>query len=492
MNGCLFFNRSLLRLCHALALDMRERYGIQNWSAYIIGQPSYEFVKNNKDIRYDFLVDDFLTADADKEKVDDTFLADKEKEYGVSFWNIFTADRNFIHNWPKEFYVGYNPTLSHYQVQQQFQYKIKKIEQFLDRNKPDFIIMNSVSNMGSMLLYFIARKRGTRCLIFDENRIDARVGLTEDIYGHYSSAEKKFEQMQTGVYESPKKEEARAWIEKFRQQNKPARIAGGSEATASNAGLFLKNLARKSLNSFRANGFPSTYTYSVWDYMKRNYLIWINTHVRAPQYDELVPGEEYAFFPLHLDPELSTMVYAPYYVDQPWLIRSIAQSLPIQCKLYVKEHPAMVGLRSPQYYRELKKIPNVRLIDHSLSGFNLVKNAKLITVISSTAGWEGVIFKKPVITFGPVFYNKLSMVKRCRAIEELPSLIRNSFQEHVHREEELVHLVSAMMEESIDINLGNLWYRERNFEKVLKSPDLMKLSDAMMHFIKNAQLSSAS
>ena len=49
----------------------------------------------------------------------------------------------------------------------------------------------------------------------------------------------------------------------------------------------------------------------------------------------------YVYFPLHYEPERVLLQDAPFYGDQLSLITNIAKSLPIEYKLYVKDHPMM-------------------------------------------------------------------------------------------------------------------------------------------------------
>lgn len=483
MNGCVFFNRSVSRLVHAVAIDMGKRYQIKNWSVYAYGRSSYELATNNPDIKYqNILVDDFLIEEGYKEKVDNEWLQKKEIEYGTPFlWPTFMADRGMIHNWPKKFYVDYNPVFSHEQIKQQLQIRIRKIEEFLDATHPDFVIMNAVCGMGSMLLYFIARKHGIKVIIFEMNRINDHVTLTESIYGTYPSVDGKFLSIRNGAYVSPLRSNAEKWLMNFR--NRPTRpsyiVRPFEQSTISSINLFVKNFLRKFTDSF--NSFPRFYDYSPWSYIKRNFLMWMNTHVRMPRFDEPDFHEDYAFFPLHYDPELSTMVYAPYFTDQIWLIKSIAQSLPINMKLYVKEHPTMVGLRSLAYYREIQKIPNVRLINPDVNSIEIIKHTKIALLISSTVGWEALLLGKPVVTFGSVFYNALSIVTHCTAIEQLPTMVKDLLQKTPTNDGELIDFISAMLEESIDINLDTLWYREKDVHRILANPELQKFSDAIMN-----------
>lgn len=174
-------------------------------------------------------------------------------------------------------------------------------------------------------------------------------------------------------------------------------------------------------------------------------------------YDKPKKDEAYAYFPLHYEPEISLMLYAPFWMNQINLIRQIAKSLPVHYKLYVKEHPPMYGYRTRAYYKKIKKIPNVKLLPPETNTFEIIKNAKLITVITGTAGWEGLLLKKPTITFGDVFYNKLSFVKKCENIEKLPFLIKEQLEEFKYNEQELEQFISSILMESKEIRLQEIW-----------------------------------
>ncbi len=142
-----------------------------------------------------------------------------------------------------------------------------------------------------------------------------------------------------------------------------------------------------------------------------------------PPFEAPEAGARYAFFPLHSEPEIALHLYAPYCVDQATVVRNVAQSLPIGVALYVKEHPVMVsaGWRHLSFYDELRRIPNVRLVDGNAQ--ELVASAEAVVTITGTPGWEAAIAGKPVFTLGDVFYNVLgSHVTRLHAPQDLASV----------------------------------------------------------------------
>ena len=56
-------------------------------------------------------------------------------------------------------------------------------------------------------------------------------------------------------------------------------------------------------------------------------------------------GAPYVYVPLHFQPEMTTLVLAPFCVDQIAVIENVAKTLPIDHRLYVKEHKASLGRR---------------------------------------------------------------------------------------------------------------------------------------------------
>jgi hypothetical protein len=173
------------------------------------------------------------------------------------------------------------------------------------------------------------------------------------------------------------------------------------------------------------------------------------------------------------------MLYAPRYTDQVHLIKQIARSLPLGMKLYVKEHAAMVGYRKRKYYKEIVRIPNVKLINPQINGLDLVQKAKLLVVISSTSGWEGVLLKKPVITFGDVFYNDIPGVKRCRSFEDLSWLVKEQLENWEHNEDQVVNYVSALLEESVPVDYIDLWLKAETAAEITENEGIIELAKAL-------------
>lgn len=116
-------------------------------------------------------------------------------------------------------------------------------------------------------------------------------------------------------------------------------------------------------------------------------------------------SRKYVYFPLHFQPEASTIVCAEKYEKQLYFIDSWAKSLPAEIMLYVKEHYAILGHRDLHFYEELKKYPNVVLIDPYESPRKLIENSYAVTTLTGTAGWEAMLLRKPVFIGGNIFFD---------------------------------------------------------------------------------------
>ena len=139
----------------------------------------------------------------------------------------------------------------------------------------------------------------------------------------------------------------------------------------------------------------------------------------------------------------------------------------------------MKGRRKRAYYKELLKLPNVKLVAQNIKSFELIKNAKLITTITGTVGWEGALLGKPVITFGETFFNALSFVKRVHDIETLPQVITEQLENFNYDQEEMVNFLTAVIADSFPMDFFTLWY-ENDIGKLKENPQIQEFAKRLM------------
>lgn len=119
--------------------------------------------------------------------------------------------------------------------------------------------------------------------------------------------------------------------------------------------------------------------------------------------------EKYVYFPLHLQPEMTTDVLGGTYADQLLALETLREIVPLEIPIYVKENPKQTGLlRSSVFLKRLEAIQNLKLISQDVSSFILIQNSIAVSTITGTAGWEALRMGKPVIVFGSVFWRQLT------------------------------------------------------------------------------------
>jgi len=141
------------------------------------------------------------------------------------------------------------------------------------------------------------------------------------------------------------------------------------------------------------------------------------------KYDDLdsISGKV-AFYGLHVQPENSIDVLGSYFSNQKKLIQDIRRALPFDTTLIVKEHPNFLGLRPPGFLTSLRRIPNVKVIHHGISTFEIYKRASIVFTVTGTTAYEAAMLGVPAVVFVPMFFSGLSAVHVCTDISKLKEL----------------------------------------------------------------------
>ena len=142
----------------------------------------------------------------------------------------------------------------------------------------------------------------------------------------------------------------------------------------------------------------------------------------------------FIYFPLHPEPERSTLIAAPLFTNQIEVITNIAKSLPNGYNLYVKEHPlqSIREWRSISYYKQIMSLPNVTLIHPSVKPDYITKRSSLVISINSTSGLEAGFYNKPSITLSNQDFSYLPFVHQIKTLDELPDAIKTSLKKEVN------------------------------------------------------------
>ena len=168
--------------------------------------------------------------------------------------------------------------------------------------------------------------------------------------------------------------------------------------------------------------------------------------------------EKYIYFPLHVDPEASTMVLSPYHTDQLSIIESISKSIPFDSFLYVKEHIHMMGRRPNGFYKKIKSLPKVKLISPFEDNFSIIKSANVVITITGTTGWEAMILKTPVIFIGnsPFITLKKGFI-HCQDLSKLTYSFSQIDKIDLCSKDEILKYLSVLFKNSFSLPSQLLW-----------------------------------
>ena len=486
---------------HAVAKLLHQKHGVTEFCAYVFMADSTAWLRKQTDLKYNqILADHELHELYKKEKVDTEWIKNFEDKYAPpQLWHYLYSDKKLMYSiGPKEETTTIiDPLYPHEDLLKIFQARAKAIEKMLLEEKPDFLLFFAIGSLGHLILYHVAKKLGIKVLNIDFPRVGNRMCVSED-YNTLTGVEKFYQDFEKATEKTEYHEQAEKLIKKFRETG-----SLDLEYMAVNNDLrnpdnpLLKNPKRiikiftylfKLTKDYRRN--KGKFNYGMTNQHPLRFVGHaLKRHLRRLKgvkdlYDEPDWNEDYAFFPVHYEPELALLLLSPFHFDQLAIIRQIARALPLHYKLYVKEHPAMIFRRSRKYYEELKKIPNVKLVPHTVSSFELAKNCNLMTLISGTAGWEASILGKPVITFGEVYYNALSFVKRAKALEDLPRLVKDQVENFAYNEKEMQNMVAAVFKDSFPYNFAGLWY-ENDIEKIMKDEGVQEFCKRIVEKAKS-------
>jgi hypothetical protein len=166
------------------------------------------------------------------------------------------------------------------------------------------------------------------------------------------------------------------------------------------------------------------------------------------------PSGPFAYYPLHVDPEASTIVSAPMHTNQLAVVEALVKSLPLGMTLLVKEHIPMLGQRPAGFYARLKMMPGVVLVSPFENSLSLTKRAAFTCVINGTAGWEAIQLGKPALVIGQPHYVALKEgFVHCPDLSSLPDAVHQALKLRPANEERLLLYIAAILDQSFDFPL---------------------------------------
>lgn len=287
-----------------------------------------------------------------------------------------------------------------------------------ERLRPAFVFLNEMTFSWELAMYFAATELGIPCLTLLYLRPTESYMITDNPYDHSDEIENCYQQAlhePATVADTMKK--ARLIVNNFQNRQSPplasTQIKNKIQKQTSRAGM-LKTLAIDCAKvAAVATGAAGTKSFirqcSAWQILKTNLRVHRTARkilLRKNTFEpfEKYKNENYIYYPFHVEPEASIMVRSERFSNQFAFIEQLSKNMPLGYRLLVKEHLPMIGKRPSGFYEQIAKLPDVHLISPFANGFELVKQAQLVCVLTGTSGWEAIQFGKPVLALGDAQY----------------------------------------------------------------------------------------
>lgn len=206
-------------------------------------------------------------------------------------------------------------------------------------------------------------------------------------------------------------------------------------------------------------------------------------------------NEDYVYMPLHLIPESTTFVKSPLYIDELSIIHAVSKSLPIGWKLYVKEHQAMIGERPIKFYKEIKKLYNVKVVklNYYKDPKPWIEKSKGVITISGTTAFEARLLNRPSAIFGHVCFNVIDGIEKINSILDLKEIFIK-FKNYKQKETDIKSIASylrTIKDLGVELDIKKLLKlsEECIVKKDLDNKELNKLNDTLVGFFDKSYAS---
>jgi hypothetical protein len=170
--------------------------------------------------------------------------------------------------------------------------------------------------------------------------------------------------------------------------------------------------------------------FSPWKQIKFFIMLYMNNRKLLNEnkyFVEPSDGDKYVYMPLHLIPESTVSVKAPWYIDELNLIAQISKALPAGTWLYVKEHQSMIGERALEFYQKASEYHNVKVVkpNYYLDPKPWIEKAVGVITIAGTTAYESALMGKKAIVFSDVPFGIIEGIDKVTSISDLSNKIKD-------------------------------------------------------------------
>ena len=221
-------------------------------------------------------------------------------------------------------------------------------------------------------------------------------------------------------------------------------------------------------NPFFSIGYKR-YLYSLKSFY-RKFILTYNYNFKT------VNSEKYVLVPLHFIPESTTFVVSKYFINELFILETLAKVIPSNYRIVVKEHFSMIGERPLSFYKKIQKIPNLVFVSPYTNNKELISKSQCVFTISGSTAFEAALHNIPSLLFGNAVYDLIdTYIFKTNNLEDVEFFIKNL--QSIRANTNYINVIKyvylvKLYGKSLDINLLSNIYADKeslDFKKSSKN-----------------------
>ena len=462
MKDKIFFWLDAGLLMYILSYHLQKKIDADFYAIYDLPNKTRTFFQNQKlvDFKKTWYYNDQINFK--KNEIDMEYLSNFEKKYNIGLWNLAVNERLFYRF--NRFYK-----FSTEEIWLILEQECKFFENILDEIKPDFFVTREPFLHQDELFYQMCRAKGIKVLVssatqsFNKCMISERLTEFDDSSISDSEISTKFTSFSDLVKNISRQSDIStlAYNKTIKSYSDKWHASNRKRASATKEFLFNSNNKNtKTHFAYFGRSKSAVLLDAIKQVLqKQSRSSFLNKNIST----SINHDEKFVYFPLGVDQEHNLLIGAPFYTNQLETIRHVAKSIPINYKLYVKEHPSSVtrNWKSVSDYKEIMNVPNVRLLHHSVPQNELFQNCSLVVSAMGSSCLEAAFYGKPSVIFGKLYYSILPSVHHVETLSKLPEIIRSSLQEPVNLQD-IERFMTIFKKNSFDFDINKYNLNEAN------------------------------
>ncbi|MFC2061373.1 hypothetical protein ACFLUV_02570 [Elusimicrobiota bacterium] len=432
-----------------------------------------DYLENQSEIDFDKITGTKeLFRRMDEEQLQYEAIERIEKDYSsdIELWNLIFCEPMIVLHTHHKYYN--QPAFKSREEYLKFvQVTFHFFEELFDEIKPDMVIDFARISILRGIINLVARKRNIPFMYPTHALVKDRYYICRDIWEEYKPIVDAYHKLLTEKAQCPDGYDYLKWFResgeksiyyhRLRPDEKKKISMKDIKKTVALALRIPKEInlrfrARKDpvirYNFQLFKGLPSVKGYRDLMAGFRKLLLKIK-----PPFKNIADNKNYVLLTLHVQPEASTSVLSPYFVNQRAVIDGISRSLPLGWELVIKPNHSMVGIEPISFYSWINSIPNACLVSPHADIKKLIENSKMVIAITGTSGFEAALKgKKVIIMSNKPIWSMIRGIVLCTDFTKLHRIINEEKNKNID-DYDLAAYLQAVHDNSFSLKENYIW-----------------------------------